>query len=58
MCAPLGNFFTKNKNKNQGGVFIFAEDAIFSHNFGHNKVFHHVWNCRYDNVGEFTLLFR
>ena len=56
MCR-FRQFFTKNKNKNQGGVFIFAEDAIFSHNFGHNKVFHHVWNCIYNNVGEFTLLF-
>ena len=56
MCATLGNFLQKIKTKIKG-VFIFTEDAIFSHNFGHNKVFHHVWNCIYNNVGQFTLLF-
>ena len=54
MCATLGNCLQKKKN--QGGSFIFTQDAIFSQIFGHNKVFYHVWNFIYNNVFEFALL--
>ena len=57
MCATLGKSIQKNKNKNQGRVFIVTKDANFSHIFGHNKVPHHVFNFIYSNAGEFTLLF-
>ena len=45
--------YTKNKNENQGQVFIVTKDANFSHIF----VPHHVFNFIHNNAGEFTLLF-